>query len=142
MSTNSAIFIEKDGKIKGIYCHWDGNLEGVGRTLLEHYQNEDKVLRLIELGNISGLGSELGEKHDFNSNEHTDWTHAYHRDRGDNWEQSKPFEAMTYIEAKEFFKEACCSYFYIFRNGLWFVDFTDKNKSGPVLLSEALEEIS
>ncbi len=98
MSTRSAIITKIDGRYHGIYCHSDGYLAGVGRTLLEHYSDPAKVAELLALGDLSTLGSVIGEKHDF------DWTltayaggdwskvrddpryemcKAYHRDRGE-----------------------------------------------------------
>lgn len=38
MSTRSAIIRKtEDGSYEGIYCHFDGYLAGVGKTLQEHY---------------------------------------------------------------------------------------------------------
>ncbi len=83
MSTRSFIGIHnQDGSISGIYCHWDGYPTHVGSILKEHYSNEDKLKKLIDLGDISSLGKEIGEKHDWN-NPHPDWTVAYARDRED-----------------------------------------------------------
>lgn len=57
MSTRSNIAIrERDGKMNVIYCHFDGYpLGGVGEQLLNQYQDETKVRKLIELGGISSL---------------------------------------------------------------------------------------
>ena len=33
-----------DGKVLGIYCHHDGNLRWVGRTLLDCYTEEKKIV--------------------------------------------------------------------------------------------------
>ena len=47
MSTNCIIAYEKkDKSIEGIRCHWDGYPEGVGQTLLNHYDDE-KTKKLI-----------------------------------------------------------------------------------------------
>ena len=71
MSTRSRIAIEKqDGTVKSIYCHFDGYVDGVGKTLFNHYDKE-KLEKLIELGDISVL------------KESTENTVAYHRDRGE-----------------------------------------------------------
>jgi hypothetical protein len=71
MSTRSRIAIEKqDGTVKSIYCHFDGYVDGVGKTLFNHYDKE-KLEKLIELGDISVL------------HESTENTVAYHRDRGE-----------------------------------------------------------
>lgn len=71
MSTRSRIAIETEsGTVKSIYCHFDGYVSGVGKTLYNHYDKE-KLEELIELGDISSLG------------ESTENTVAYHRDRGE-----------------------------------------------------------
>lgn len=83
MSTRSAIIIENTDKtVAGIYCHFDGYLDGVGKTLLESYQDEAKVRELIALGDISSLGDRIGTKHDF-SNAPDGEVNAYGRDRGE-----------------------------------------------------------
>ena len=64
MSTRSNIAIEtKDGQVKAVYCHSDGYLSGVGKTLIQHYTNYDDVEKLINGGGISSLGDNLNDKH-------------------------------------------------------------------------------
>ena len=60
MSTNCRIGIEnKDGTITSIYCHHDGYMEGgVGERLVVHYTDEAKIKKLMELGDLSSLGTE------------------------------------------------------------------------------------
>ena len=71
MATRSRIAIEReDGSVKSIYCHYDGYLSGVGKTLFNHYDKE-KLEKLIELGDISSL------------EDSTESTVAYCRDRGE-----------------------------------------------------------
>ena len=53
--------------VESIYCHFDGYPEGVGQTLLDHWTTLAKVNRLIKLGDLSSLGSEIGKKHDFDT---------------------------------------------------------------------------
>lgn len=66
MSTNSTIALEfLDGSVSQVYCHWDGYLEHNGRILVEHYSNPFKLQTLINLGDISVLGPEIGVKHPF-----------------------------------------------------------------------------
>ena len=56
MGTRSRIGIElKDRSVVSVYCHWDGYLEGNGRTLVKHYQNRDDVKALIDGGGMSSL---------------------------------------------------------------------------------------
>lgn len=87
MSTNSRIGIEQaDGTVKSIYCHWDGYPKGVGKTLIEHYNDRAKIESLIALGDISVLGEQPEPTgrvaHTFEKPE-DGITVAYHRDRGD-----------------------------------------------------------
>lgn len=82
MGTRSTIGIKKDGIYLFIYCHWDGYYEHNGKILLEHYQDEDKIKKLIELGDLSSLGEKIGTKHDFRDNPR-DECNAYIRDRGE-----------------------------------------------------------
>lgn len=58
MSTRCRIGLElPDGKIKSIYCHHDGYPEGVGKMLIENYNDYQKIAELLELGDISTLGA-------------------------------------------------------------------------------------
>jgi hypothetical protein len=51
----------EDGKIRFIYCHFDGYPSHNGTLLTEHYSTEDKVNDLLDLGDISGLKSHPSE---------------------------------------------------------------------------------
>ena len=53
MGTRSFIIIESQDHARGIYCHWDGYLEGNGLTLLTHYTSTDQIEALISGGNMS-----------------------------------------------------------------------------------------
>ena len=96
MSTRSNIgIIRKDGKVEVVYCHFDGYPEGVGATLLQHYQDTEKIAELVDLGSLSILGPEIGEKHDFDTHCQNEETRDsvclfYHRDRGEKWDHTKP----------------------------------------------------
>ena len=37
------------------YCHWDGYVEGVGMTLLEHFSEEEKIANLVSVGACSSI---------------------------------------------------------------------------------------
>lgn len=68
MATRSRIGIElPGGKVKSIYCHWDGYPSYRIPLLLEHYPEGGKVEQLIELGSIYSLRPRLapneGEVH-------------------------------------------------------------------------------
>jgi hypothetical protein len=58
MATRSTIGVRlPDGTIESIYCHWDGYPSHNGKRLKEHYRDIEKVLDLMEQGNISYLES-------------------------------------------------------------------------------------
>ncbi len=70
MATRSAILMEtKKGHFKGVYCHSDGYFSWNGRILYNHYQDKDKIKKLINLGDISSLDKEIdipeGVSHSF-----------------------------------------------------------------------------
>lgn len=114
MATRSTINIRNnDGSISSIYCHWDGYVEGVGEILVEHYNTEQKVRELLELGDLSSLGKEIGKPHDFNNpTEH--FCVSYSRDRGET-----NCEAVTYSDWGMLSKQ---SYNYLYENGEWYVE--------------------
>ena len=83
MSTRSLIGkLNKDNTVTYIYCHFDGYFEHNGEILIDHYDNDYKVDELINLGNISSLGEEIGEKQDFDYPRNKKWCLSYLRDRG------------------------------------------------------------
>lgn len=120
MSTRSAIgMMNPDGRVRAVYCHWDGYPEYVGKILNEHYRNSDKIVRLLDQGDISSLDQEIGTKHDFDSRVMGECT-FYRRDRGD----TEEVDAETFNSVQEFldsFSYTGVEYFYIYRQGQWFV---------------------
>lgn len=90
MATRSRIAIEdQTGKVRSIYCHWDGYPSNNGRILLEHFQTQEKVESLIKLGSISSLNKNVeipeGVTHNFGSPA-DGIVVAYHRDRREDLE--------------------------------------------------------
>jgi hypothetical protein len=84
MGTRSNIgIIHEDNTVTMIYCHWDGYPSNNGRILLDHYMDLEKIQQLMDLGSLSSLKEEIGEKHDFESRDHENWCMAYGRDRGE-----------------------------------------------------------
>jgi len=97
MATRSKIGVmNTDGTVKGIYCHWDGYPEGVGRMLVQHYNSTELANKLMDLGNLSSIGSEIGHKHSFDHHDPSMCT-AYGRDRGE-----ANCEARLYASRREF----------------------------------------
>ena len=57
MSTRSAIIQKTAEGYRGIYCHHDGYLQGVGRALIEQnqYSTDEAVSALISRGDMSSI---------------------------------------------------------------------------------------
>ena len=59
MSTKSRIaYEEASGKIRSIYCHYDGYLRHNGQILFDYY-NKDNIEKLLDLGDLSVLDKSL-----------------------------------------------------------------------------------
>ena len=126
MSTNARSGVDKGGQIRTIYCHWDGYLSYVGRILESNYKTEDEVEKLINMGDMSSIGEEIGQQVDFDKmcsnmkyiEEHKGQCVFYHRDRG---------EDLEITEMSEDELAHCEEYNYLFRKGKWYVscDQTD-----------------
>lgn len=105
MSTRSRIGILNDDEtVTSIYCHHDGYLTGVGNMLINCYTDEDDILELMGLGDISSL------------DEDTDSCEAYGRDRGEEGTEAKEFESIEEYQVQD-----DGSYAYIFMDGAWYV---------------------
>ena len=122
MATRSTIALEfADGTVEQVYCHWDGYLEHNGQILLKHYSDPFKLQRLIDLGAISSLGPEIGEKQDFDKRDtqNDNWSLIYARDRGEELVKHK-FKDFADYRANAQSEE----YNYILRtDGKWYVEF-------------------
>lgn len=119
MSTRSNIaMVNPDGKTaQRIYCHWDGYPSWNGRILLNHYKDEKKIKKLINLGNISSLAPEIGSKHDFDDRD--EWVSAYHRDRDEKWNEVKP--QTVKLNPRNGWEAHCQQeYLYLWKNGQWY----------------------
>jgi hypothetical protein len=122
MATRSTIAMEQpDGRIMQIYCHWDGYLENNGKILKQHYTDRAKIYALMMLGDISNLGEEIGQAHDFDSrNKPETWTTAYARDRGELGTECRVWaDFATYARDSQFEE-----YNYVYRlDGQWHVEY-------------------
>lgn len=87
MSTRSRIgLVLPDGKVKSVYCHFDGYPEGVGATLKKCYNTREKIAKLLEGGDISRLGEYYDEEEA--KAQWADYKHPYegtryYKDRGE-----------------------------------------------------------
>jgi hypothetical protein len=53
--------VNEDGSVTATYCHYDGYLEGNGRTLVNVYNSSDRALAVATAGYLSGLSENLNE---------------------------------------------------------------------------------
>lgn len=127
MSTTAFIGIEDPDTeyVRGIYCHWDGYLEGVGAVLRKHYLDSKKIEDLISLGSISSLRENIGEKHDFfdsETAENKSWTTSYNRDRGED------IVIDEYKSLYEIPQDGLYAFGYVYtKYGLWLYKELSKN---------------
>ena len=147
MATRSTIAMEfADGTVQQVYCHWDGYLENNGAILFKHYVDPFKTRDLIDQGDISSLGTVVGEKHDFSRLDtplpadeyerlYGHMTTFYGRDRGETGTSAKRFADFADYKANFCHEE----YAYILRtDGNWYV----KQYSGEFeLLKAALDKL-
>lgn len=113
MATRSYIGVRNlDASVDYIYCHFDGYPDHNGIILTEHYADMDKVNALMKLGDLSVLGEQIGEKHDFNKRTRG-WCLAYGRDRG---ESNVSVRTGNY---KELINDQNVDYVYVFDGDYW-----------------------
>lgn len=135
MATRSTIALEyADGTVGQVYCHWDGYLEHNGKILFEHYKDPFKVRELMDLGDVSSLGINIGRKHSFSpfEGDKNDYdlaqaegcTTFYGRDRGETGVSQRMFKSFADYKANFQHEE----YAYILRtDGKWYVKCYDKD---------------
>ena len=89
-----------------IYCHWDGYPTGVGLTLRDHYNTDEKVQFLLEQGDISSLRESVVET-----------VESSYRTRGDTDVDARTFKSMH--EMEEYYRSMWCEYGYMWHDGKW-----------------------
>lgn len=141
MATRSTIaVVHNDGSVSQVYCHWDGYVEYNGQVLNKFYNTLDKVEELISFGDASGLGSTVGEKHDFTArSEYVDNIATqctfYGRDRGET-----RTEARRFADIAEYEKNVQLEQFnYLFIEGDWY--FKEGSAGTIQRVADALEKL-
>jgi len=158
MGTRSTIALEfADGTVQQVYCHWDGYLAHNGQILFQYYSDPFKLCDLIDLGDISSLGRNLGNGHPFSKfglkeedpdfdqmialckqAEEEGWTTFYGRDRGETGCTAKKFKDFEDYKKNHQYEE----YEYILRacgdKAVWFV--ADHNDTYVPLLAAMAKE--
>tara|TARA_R100001443_G_scaffold110646_1_gene122747 strand:+ start:217 stop:765 length:549 start_codon:yes stop_codon:yes gene_type:complete len=105
MSTNSVVaYLRSDGSIVSSYVHYDGYETGVGMTLLEHYNSDERALAVSVGGYYSSLGEDLNES--LNASVHT--------------EEVEMFDSMTEFE-EYLMDNTHLEFGYLWTGGKWMV---------------------
>lgn len=136
MATRSAIGYWDNEVIRAIYCHWDGYPENNGRILQESYQDPDKIRALVDLGDLSSLGKEIGTRCDFR-NPPKGQCVAYSRDRGE--DGCDPRRYATYAEFVNQFNIGGVEYWYLWDGKQWLMHSCYSHTWDP--LEEVLAEL-
>lgn len=148
MATRSTIAMKTpEGNVRAIYCHWDGYPAHNGEMLRRYYTDPAKVKELIDLGDISSLRMEIGQKHSFDRNYDEpelemfdDWTMAYHRDRGEEWDRVAP---KTYETVGDWVSEfdMGVEYYYLFDGKDWIVNEYEKKDANGFPVFDFVETV-
>lgn len=120
MATRSAIgFVEYDGSVRAIYCHWDGYPDHNGKMLEEHYDSIEKVEELLDFGDISDLESSIDKL-----------AHC----------SGKYYPALDFDNSfhfMQYYRDMGCKYFYLFDGNEWIVaDHTGEFKPMGLVVSD------
>ena len=127
MATRSAIGISHGGRVKAIYNHYDGYPEYTGLILHTCYGDSVAVNKLISMGDLSQLGTEIGTKHEFRAEpgyvglggvEVASECTFYNRDRGEDTTWMSLEDSAHFTRE---YKNWGAEYFYLFRNDRWYV---------------------
>ena len=125
MGTRSMIAIQNphSKQVRAVYCHWDGYLEHNGAILQKHYAASPKVNNLIAMGDLSSLGTQIGEAHPFSPHgskedealyeaaKEAGYCTFYKRDRGESDVDFKVFNTLAQAEDHYTWSD----YFYCFK---------------------------
>ena len=132
MSTRCRIGIQnQDGSITSIYCHHDGYPDRVGDTLANYYTEENKIKKLMELGDMSSLGNEpvdnpkAWETPGLCDNWFEKYRELHPEDMCDTYKsRGEDVPAQTHPNLKEYQKysrDCWGEYAYLFKDGEWYV---------------------
>lgn len=151
MSTRCLIGkVEKNGKIRAIYCHHDGYLDGVGQTLVDYYNDESTIDELLDLGDLSVLGETPDTIPEYWTSDDTEVQAKMssgefcvsYRDRGES-----NIDAKEYDSERDYYKAAnflWAEYIYLFKNDRWYTfnvisdELTDEDNFELVTVEDAM----
>lgn len=131
MATRSTLaIIKEDGTVESIYCHNDGSLVGNGYQLYMHYQDPEKIKRMIALGSMSSLSANVEPTmttHHFNSPEPGVCV-FYHRDRGEDLHINHYPSVNDFVSIGQY---ESCAYLFNEKKGSWYY-LNDNNELKPL----------
>ena len=129
MGTRSRVGVMHGDVVKSVYCHYDGYLEYTGRILQEHYGSAE-ANDLVSRGDNSGVQKTVAEMNFYSQRGETDV----------DWRVANTFE-----EFLEQVDRCCGEWYYIMRDGVWYVgnlyDRDSRHYRKLVPLSDSLAEI-
>jgi len=141
MATRSNIaYKTPEGKIRSVYCHWDGYPAHNGEMLVRHYQQARKIAQLVEMGQISSLDQDVfptpGSGHSFDSPEEG-VTVFYGRDRGETLVGTQEFaDIPSWIDDME-------EYAYLWNGQEWLVnDHGERDANGFPIFSRVEDVVT
>lgn len=106
MGTRSMVGVTVGDKVRAVYVHWDGYLDGVGADL-QGYTTQEDVEALIADGDRSSLEG------------------PYYKDRGETGVDPKTYD--TFDEFYDACEGCWAEYYYIFKDGVWYCGDTYGN---------------
>lgn len=118
MSTHAIIAISDGINIRVSYVHFDGYPSHTGVILNAHYNSPDKINSLIDLGELSAIGTD------------TDHCQAYGRDRGEKGIEPKKFTSLSNLIA--YGKSYYAAYIYLFEDNRWVVKHISNDVWVPI----------
>jgi len=121
MSTHAIIGISDGINIRATYVHFDGYVSHTGFILNDHYNKPDKINKLIDLGELSAIGTD------------TDNCQAYGRDRGETGTEPKNFLSLADFVA--FGKSYFAAYNYLYEDDRWVVNKIGTNVWVPLKMA-------
>ena len=106
MSTNSLVaYLKEDGSIVSTYVHYDGYVTGVGLTLLEHYNTDERAFAVSTAGYCSSLSESLEKS--LEKSTHTElWTVNENREEFEEYVQLDSGLEYVYLWSDGYWKVA------------------------------------
>lgn len=117
--------LNKDGTVRAIYVHHDGYIKYVGAILKKHYNTEAKINELLDLGDMSTLGTKPVATWTDTFQYDEDKCYTY-RERGE-----LNVDARTFNSVDEYLDRCQEDYTYLYKNGRWYVREWDDEELLP-----------